>query len=489
MNRKYITIALMLAMTFSIFLPLSSVSAVGIPNANTIYYATIGTPETVDPHWAYDTASGEIIQNIYEPLCMFDKLDPSSYVGAVADTWPGYGTPGNVLVPSPPDPTAPIGTNQTWYFHIRTGVQWQNPIYGTVTPADVEYSFERGMLFDHTNGPMWMLYEPLLGGASSYDYDITNATGGDPDGDIQPSEFVTLYAAVTGAIGSNSTHAWFNLVASYAPFQQILSQTWSVIMSKQWSIATGLWNPTVVDLYTEFKRQWDPPSPGPLMNPAKAMGSGPYKLDAMDEDPNTGFFRLARFANFHGLWPAPGAASYAEYVVTKSVNEWANRKAQFLSTDPNLQADFAVIPRSNVPEIHDGGDKDAAVLPGFTYWQPVAPSQALDAIYYTYTIAADSAYIPKMGLNFKADLMTDRHFRLAMSYVFNFTTYINDVMLGEAIQSPFCAPPGTLYYNGSKPMYGIDLVKAQQHLDLAWGGALKTQGLTMQFTYNIGNTA
>jgi len=32
-------------------------------------------------------------------------------------------------------------------------------------------------------------------------------------------------------------------------------------------------------------------------------------------------------------------------------------------------------------------------------------------------------------------------------------------------------------------------VKAQQHLDLAWGGALKTQGLTMQFTYNIGNTA
>jgi len=50
-------------------------------------------------------------------------------------------------------------------------------------------------------------------------------------------------------------------------------------------------------------------------------------------------------------------------------------------------------------------------------------------------------------------------------------------------------PPGTLYFNASKTKYTMDLTKAQAQLDLAWDGALKTQGLTMQFTYNIGNTA
>jgi len=447
MNRKYVTIALMIALTFSIFLPLSSVTAAGVPNPANIYNVTIGTPETVDPHWAYDTASGEIIQNIYEPLCAFDKLETGKFVAAAADSWPGYGTPGNIIVPTPLG-----GGAERWYFHIRANNPWQNPAYGFVTPADVEYSFERGMLFDHTNGPMWMLYEPLLGGASSYDFDL------DADGDINATEWPALYTAVTGAIGSNETHVWFNLVGGYSPFQQILCQSWSMIMDKEWSIAQDLWDGT--NNYANWHATWDLPSPGPLMNPAKAMGSGPFKLDAMDEDPNTGFWRLARHTAYWGNWPAPGAELYVEYVTTKSVNEWANRKAQFLSTDPNLQADLCYVPRANTPEIHQDGNINGPVLPGFNYWQPAAPSQALDAIYFTYTIAPESGYIPKMGVTPKADLMTDRNFRLAMSYVFNFTTYINDVFLGEAVQSAMCMPPGTLYYNGSKTAYGIDIVHA-----------------------------
>jgi peptide/nickel transport system substrate-binding protein len=30
--------------------------------------ATIGEPDTLDPHLAYDTASGEVLYNIYENL-------------------------------------------------------------------------------------------------------------------------------------------------------------------------------------------------------------------------------------------------------------------------------------------------------------------------------------------------------------------------------------------------------------------------------------
>jgi len=112
-----------------------------------------------------------------------------------------------------------------------------------------------------------------------------------------------------------------------------------------------------------------------------------------------------------------------------------------------------VIPRSNTPELHENSDKDQPVLAGFTLHYPVATSQALDCIYFTYTIADGSPYIPLMGTTPKADLMTDRHFRLAMSYMFNFTIYINDVFLGEATQSAMCFPPGTLYFNASKTKY------------------------------------
>jgi peptide/nickel transport system substrate-binding protein len=481
--RKDLTIALMLVLTLSLLVQVTSVGAV-IPNADHIYAVTIGTPETVDPAWAYDTASGEIIQNIYEPLCMFNNTETGQFLPAVADWWPGIGTGGNNMEPI----DNPNGT-QTWLFRIRgygdspnPKMAWQNASYGFVTPADVEYSIERGMYMDHTNGPQWMFYEPLLGGASSYDYDL------DGGGDLNATEWAVLDVAVANAIQQNGTHVWFNLVTGYAPFQQILSQTWSVIMCKQWCIDQGLWNG--VHTYAEFKRTWDPDPPGPLMNTAKAMGSGPYKLEFMNEDPDTGYYTLLKF---DGYWQGWGPKFVTE-ITTKSVSEWANRKAQFFSTDAALQADFAVIPRANVPELHQGGNKDAATLPGIRLYMPPMPTQTLDAFYYTYEIAADSPYVPVVGTTPNRFLLKDRNMRLVMNYLVNFTQYISDVFLGEATQSPMCMPNGTLYWNGSKPMYDINLAKAQAYLDVATGytgapGSVKAAGITMKLVYNTGNTA
>lgn len=42
-----------------------------VPNPERIVYATIGGPETLDPHWCYDTASGEIIFEIYDNLIAY----------------------------------------------------------------------------------------------------------------------------------------------------------------------------------------------------------------------------------------------------------------------------------------------------------------------------------------------------------------------------------------------------------------------------------
>jgi peptide/nickel transport system substrate-binding protein len=484
---KMLSLSLIIALMVSALIPIALVNAANIPNPTNITYVSIGGPETVDPHWAYDTASAEVIQNIYEPLLMYgggasNGVDPTEgYIAVAADWWPGYGVnEGNLI-----DPIKPgyAGAEETWVFRIRTGMKWQDATYGNVTPYDFEYSFKRGLLFDHTNGPMWMVYEPLTGKDLSYDYDLNG------DGDLNATEYATLAAAVDWAIDSNSTHVWFNLPAGYAPFQQILAMSWSYVMCAQWckdqdSETTPMWQGDIND-YDDFKRTWDLPEPGPLMNPAKAMGSGPYKLKAMNEDPNVGWYVLEKFNDYWQGW----AGNHVTLATVKNVAEWANRKAQFFSTDPTLQADLCYVPRSNCPELHENGDKDDPALAGIRLIQPVLPSQAMDAFYFNFKVAAGSPYMPKVGGVEKPELFTDRNMRLVLCYLFNATQYINDVFLGEATQSGVFIVPGTAYYNASKPMYGIDVTEARAHLALVLGGTVKSQGLVLRLTYNAGNTA
>ena len=478
MDRKILCLVLTIAMMLSIVIPITQVGAAGIPNPDQIFELTYGTPETNDPAWAYDTASGQLIENVYEPLCMFDKLETGAFVGRVADWWPGYGTPGNVIVPITPGWN---GSSETWLFHIRTGMKWQDPTYGTVTCDDVVYTFKRGFLFDHTNGPWWMFWEPLLGG-----YDTYGTYDTDENGEISETEYAAIKADVDKVIQTNGTHVWFNLYAGgYAPFQQILSQTWASIMCKQWCIDQGLWKGNIND-YADYIRTFDPPSPGPLMEGTpRAMGSGPYKVAVFNPDPNVGYYTLERFDDYWRGW----SGKHVKYYTMKSVAEWSNRKAQFFSTDPNLQADFPTLGSiAQCPELHVNGDKDGPTLPGIRVIYPEAPSQVLTCFYYNFRTAAGSPYTPKVGTEDKPDLFTDRNMRLVLNYLFNASQFNRDVNLDEGVQSPVCMPKGTLYWNGSKPMYTIDIAKAQANLDAAWGGQVKEKGVIMRLAYNIGNT-
>jgi peptide/nickel transport system substrate-binding protein len=478
MNRKVLFAILLSALMLTITLPIVAVHGAGIPNPDNIIVATFGGPETVDPAWAYDTASAELIQNVYEPLCAFDGESTTNYVAKLADWWPGYDTnPGHAITPSLPDPSAPAGTNQTWYFHIRPNVKFHDG--SILTPADVEYSFERGLLMDHSGGPMWMIYEPLLGVMGSSAYDVNE------NGKIDESEYNALDTAIDKAIQSNATHVWFNLPAPYAPFQQILTQSWGMILSKNYAIAHGCWNGQHGN-YTEFLRTYDPPTPGPLMDPApEAMGTGPYKLSAMNTDPHTGWYVLERFDDYWG-GPAP-----TKYATVKNVEEWSNRKAQFFSTDPALQADFCAVNRANIREMHINGDKDGPTYPGFRMYK--VPVQSIGAVYFVYNVSQPSDYTPVLGTTPKPDLFMDRNMRLVFMYALNVSKYLAEYWLGEAQQPTTCMPPGTAFYNESKPVRNgntdADLVKAQAALDAAWGGQAKAQGITVKVTYNAGNTA
>ena len=114
MNLKALSTILTLFLMLAIVVPIVSVTGQTVPNPNHVYTTSIGMPETIDPGWAYDTASGGLIHNILEPLCIFNVTDVSGFLPALADDWAGLGVGKNEMIPSAPDSGAPSGTVETW---------------------------------------------------------------------------------------------------------------------------------------------------------------------------------------------------------------------------------------------------------------------------------------------------------------------------------------------------------------------------------------
>ena len=115
----------------------------GPKDPTTFVVATIGEPETLDPALAYETAGGEIIQNVYETLVFYDGEATDKFVPMLAESWE-------------------VSADGTVYtFKIRSGVKFHDG--ADLTASDVAYSFQRGLLFGGYHGPQWLLAEPFFG--------------------------------------------------------------------------------------------------------------------------------------------------------------------------------------------------------------------------------------------------------------------------------------------------------------------------------------
>jgi peptide/nickel transport system substrate-binding protein len=271
-----------------------------------IIEATIegGSIWSVDPAAIYDTASAAILLQTHDTLICFDVERMNRYLPAIATEW-------TIKQNTPPIVSAHTRLNfyYTYYFKIRTGVQWQNPTFGTVTPTDVEYTFERGMVLEPGDNPQWMFYEPLLNGAT-----MTYIDGHDVDPEGNLTERAWVGWAIDEAVESNSTHLWFNLAfpGVYAPFMQILSQQWSSIICKDWANSLGRpsnWNGDWGVDHTAYYAYHYPSGPPPLdYNGPAVMGSGPFELAHLD--PTLHYWDVNRFTGYWRGWGSGPAPNY-----------------------------------------------------------------------------------------------------------------------------------------------------------------------------------
>jgi len=441
------------------------------------------SPFTVDPAACFDTGSGALIFNVYETLVFFDGERLDRYLPQLATNW-------SIVENVPPidDPDTGLTFKWTYYFKIRTGVPWHDSAFGNLTPADVEYTFERGMVMEAGYDPQWMFYEPLLNGASA---NLIDGLEYNPDSVTADAVFVGK--AIDHAIESNSTHVWFNLVfdGAYAPFLQILTQSWSSILCKAWcnSFGRANWDGNWGD-YTGWVTYHLPSTP-PLDDPVPAMmGTGPFTFGHIDTALQ--YWDVNRFVNYwrgwgdgnpvndYGIdWPAFGGSKPAGYIDHLKVSwawDWPTRATMFLNGD----VDFCAVPRQYIGQVLN--------QPNIRCIYPL-PALAVDAWFYNFDVNPTTPYGPVFDYGvfnesgIPRDFFADVNIRKAFSHCINFTTFIDSVYLGEAIQPPTAIIPGLPQYDGTIQKYDYDLAEAATLFQTSpcW-----TQGFTIQIVVNIG---
>jgi ABC-type transport system substrate-binding protein len=299
-------------------------------NDGTFVYQTIGDARTLDPCWAYDTASSEQIGLIYEPLLYYNRASTTSFIPILAADTGTFNA-----------------TDNTLRFTIRSGVTFTNG--DPVTATDVKYSIERVMVIRRASGPAWMFYMPLLGNMGK---------------DCREAGNFTL---VDNAITVDGNDVVFHLVSAgwAVPFKQILTQSWASIVDKNWCITVqGDWDGTQADVARVYR-----PATADLTKLFDhAMGTGPWKLNNWNKGIAITLDKNPTYWN-QGSTPVP-----FEHVVTSVVETWLNRKGALLAGD----ADIVDVPATNYNEMDGYTDR-------LNYYYNL-PSMNIDAFFFNFAI-------------------------------------------------------------------------------------------------------
>jgi len=274
---------------------------------------SIGEPESLDPAYCYDTASGQQLGYIYETLVYYDHEKVDKFLPILATNWTFN------------------STSLEYRFAIRSGVKFHNG--NNMTPEDVEYSFERAMTQDRPWGPVWMFYQSLLG----------------PD--VWAYEHTT-WADIDAAVEVDGDDVVFTLsdAAWRFPFLQILSGAWASIVDKEWCVDQGDWDGTEEDIENHLH----PAEAGDSPIYDKTNGTGPWKLNTWNKG-------VEVIVDKNGSYWNTGVTVPFDHILTKLVTEWTSRKLSLINGD----ADLVYVPAAFYAEMDEvDGLKVYKNLPG-----------------------------------------------------------------------------------------------------------------------------
>lgn len=462
------------------------------PRPDTYTQVVFGDIDTMDPNLAYDTASGALILNVMETLIWFDHKDATSFVPVLATEVPSVENGG----------ISADGLSYT--FNIRQGVTFHNG--NDLTPSDVAYTFQRGLLQSDPNGPQWLLLEPILGYTSG---DVTEeiADGeyaGDPDAlkaNASAEELVAVCEKVQAAVMADDAAGTvtINLAQPWGPFLATIAQTWGSVIDEQWAVENGAWDGSC-DTWTEFY------APGAENDELSTIinGTGPYMLESWT--PGEGYVLVANENYWRAaddpMWEGgPSGPASIKRVVTQLVDEWGTRFAILQAGD----AETVSVPVANRPqadqfvgEICDWRTDECTPTDNpdapLRKWAD-QPSTSRTDVFMNFNVVTDESgnnpYIGSGQLDGNGvppDFFSDIHVRRAFNYCFDYDAYISDALNGEGVRNNGPIILDMLGYNPDGEMYEYDLDKCAEEMALAWDGAVAENGFRVQVAFNTGNT-
>jgi peptide/nickel transport system substrate-binding protein len=475
----------------------------------TFVSVSFGEPDLLDPALDYETAGGEVLQNVYETLVTYKGNALSEFEPLLAESW------------------SLSDDGLVYSFTLHQGIKFHDG--ADLTASDVTYSFVRGMLQGGGNSPQFLIFEPFYGvgtadvsqavevaqtfglealadGISTeelngipgalYD-DVEGVKAVDPEilvgvCEDMYSRFVTDDAAGTVDM---------TLALPWAPFISTIAGYWSSAMDQDWVAANGGWDgscETWQDFYAIS------PENNPIYDIAN--GTGPFMLDHWTPGEEV---VLVRNDNY---WREPAKL---ERVVLQQVDEWSTRFAMIQAGD----ADWVVVPPENWSQMDalvgetchwntETTDYDCEVTDDS---QPLRLTLGRSGntrtdIFFNFNVAnpdGSNTYLGSGELDgngIPADFFGDVHIRKAFNYCFDWDTYIQDIFNGEAIQSKSLTVEDMPGWNEDDPTYSFDLAKCEEEFKLADvdkdgiaagedpEGDIWTTGFRFSGTYNQGNT-
>ena len=444
-------------------------------NPGTLVYALYGDPESLDPAWAYDTASGQVIFNVYETLLFPKKDSTTEFVPMLATKWD-------------------ISQDgKTYTFTIRKGVKFQAG--QDLTPEDVAYSFWRGMIQDRAGGPQWIMLQPFFGlEVQSFADDVVKTQF---EGDwAKATQAVQQAVTFDNAAGTVTMH----LKQPYGPMLQLLTGSWASIVSKPWVVQQGGWDGTPANAEKFHDPTADADELFKVMN-----GTGPFKMDRWAPNEEIDLSRNDSYWQQTPMWDgAPTGPAKLQKVLIKNVSEWGTRFSMFQAGDADIvQVDLQYISQVQPLVKEQCALKNgkynctAANANGFVRVYTGLPQVAATPVQFNQNVnaaggnnALGSGALDGNGI--PANFFSDINIRKAFSYAFDYDTYVKEVYNGEAVQAFGPVIQGELGYDPNQAHYTLDLQKAADAfkastLKSADGKSVWDTGFYVQYVYNTGN--
>jgi peptide/nickel transport system substrate-binding protein len=495
----------------------------------TVYsVGTIGQPVRLDPARAYDTASGELLQNIYQTLIWWNDKKPVTFTPGVGYnlTLADYANLeqyGPVLCTEVPTRdngriTDIIEGGTLWRFTINTAAKFQpwtdhlgvlHPARA-ITAADVVYSFRRQVVYGSIYSPVWMWMTPAFGVASWRSVyggpyaTYTNYTF------VNTADELACGVQITNWCYNIGDDVYFNFTLPWAEgvLKQIFAQTWGGVVHPDWVKEKGGWDGLFVAGWTnnyhgkptntrsELDTYKDPAIfPGHCSKYASftfaACGTGPYMFTSWNT--TSKIWRIDYDPYYWMGWLQAGdkLGNYIHTVICKGVDSWPTRKMSFLEGE----FDVAAVPRANM---YDLLTSTYNPISGVNLVYNIA-ALLNDVMLFGFNINSSSPYQSYVGYPTHKTgpqqfFFNNTHMRRAFAWALDYATYVADVWFGEAIVERTwwiegLSPASYKNTNASMPQRTLNTVEMQNELNLAVIGGFNVgiEGFEMTLAYNIGS--